>query len=1432
MKATQYMPLLATIFVLQFNALFAQNPAAPYVAPTYTNGCSWTGNQGAVTNDLISNFYTTGGITNIQNYFSGCGSQQVPNNYTLYPPIPTKLLTVARGQQFKVHTAASTAFSQSIRVWIDWNQNNTYQNPTNTTPLGELVSSTPNPIQDPGYLPSDTNFYHSGFITVPMTALCGPTRMRVRSVFANPTFDPTSSYTFGEVEEYWVVVVGNPQTSMPTVLDADTSICAGGDITISTNASGTISFFSELYLNTQLTAAATNIITSNSFTFLGLTRDTNVYVQNFDNNCKSERTQVRVQVEPIRTIDVSPDTAICPLDTAILKGHIDTVATIFKTFTSTAFTGTQTNNFANRIPDNYTGQHPGSFLRNYINVNNVAPLTLQPGSIVEVGVRISHNRLKDVDIFLVSPNGQQRELSTDNGNANPNNNSNYGSGTGNAIVYCIFRDDATALVTAATGNSITGIKKPEQTIDGFTGSPNGTWTLKVGDDEGLANGTDTDNGRLLRWYIKFKRTPNDTVVVWSPGATLADFAPTVTVEDSLKKFAFPLVTTEYYFDVYSVPGCKARDSVTVSINTNIQLTVSSQPAQICVGAQATLTASTALSGIDSTYWSNAYLPQDDSTFVVNPTTTTSYTVIALNNDGCLDTTTFNLVVNPLPTAPTISATTPTTFCTGGNVTLQSSQSTGNSWSTGQSTASINLVASSPNITLIYTDGNGCVSPASAATSVVVNPLPASPLITPSGSTTFCQGNSITLNGPAGYTYNWTHDGVASYATTQNITVNAGNTYSLLITDANSCTSNSINTTVVVNPLPATPTVTPQGPTSFCPGSNVVLQSTAAVGYTWIPSAANAQNNTVNANGSYRVKVTDANGCTSLPSAPVVVSLFAVPATPIITPSGATSFCIGNNVNLSAPTATSYLWNPGAQTTQAINVTVSGVFSVQVTNSDGCNSAFSTNTSVTVNPLPVAPTISPLTPTTICDGDFATLSAGNFASYQWSNGATNNPTDIGLAGAYSVIVTDANGCTSPTSNPINIAVNSLPPTPSIAANGSTTFCAFDSVELACTTTLANPSYLWNPLTPNIDNSNVYVNLSGTYTARVVDGNGCSSMPSNSIPVVVNPIPPIPVITPSGSTTFCDGDTIDLVVGPGVSFVWNNGNTTNSISVTQSNTYGVVVTDACEVIHNVTIPITVLTKPVSDFAADDSAGCVPHTVNFINLSTNADTYTWYLTNNNIDNTATPTFEYTDPANYNITLIAKSNNGCIDTKTVSNMIRTSKKPEVDFDYFPKPAFVSTPFIQFESIVTGATNILWRCAEYNFTDTVNRIKLSMQDTGVHKMTLIAMNNDGCADSVTYDIVVDGDFIIYVPNAFTPGNNDTLNNVFKPSMLYLDKKNYKLRIFDRWGTMIYQTNDANLGWNGTINLQPAFGTFSWMIDCLDSRGVRHFKDGSVTVVR
>ncbi len=347
-------------------------------------------------------------------------------------------------------------------------------------------------------------------------------------------------------------------------------------------------------------------------------------------------------------------------------------------------------------------------------------------------------------------------------------------------------------------------------------------------------------------------------------------------------------------------------------------------------------------------------------------------------------------------------------------------------SNGATTQSI-PVSTSGNYTVAVTNANGC-SAISAATVVTVNPLPVA-AITPNGPTTFCQGSSVMLNASTASTYSWSNG-----ATTQAINVSTTGSYTVTISNVNGCTASSTPTSVTVNPLPAAPSISANGPTTFCQGSSVMLNASTANTYSW-SNGATTQAINVSTTGSYTVTISNANGCTAA-SAPTAVTVNPLPTAPTISANGPTTFCQGNSVMLNTSAASTYSWSNGA-TTQAINVSTTGSYTVTISNANGCT-ASSTPTSVTVNPLPAVPSIAANGPTTFCQGSSVMLNASAASTYSWSNGATMQAINVSTTGSYTVTIGNANGCTA-SSAPTTVTVNPLPTAPTITPDGPTSFC---------------------------------------------------------------------------------------------------------------------------------------------------------------------------------------------------------------------------------------------------------------------------------------------------------------------------------------------------------------------------------------------------------
>ncbi len=391
----------------------------------------------------------------------------------------------------------------------------------------------------------------------------------------------------------------------------------------------------------------------------------------------------------------------------------------------------------------------------------------------------------------------------------------------------------------------------------------------------------------------------------------------------------------------------------------------------------------------------------------------------------------------------------------------------------------------------------------------------------------------------------------------------------------------------------------------------------------------------------------------------------------ITAAGSLTICpSGGSVvlNANAGSGYTYQWqlnsvNIGGATSQSYNATAAGSYNVIVSNVSGCSTT-STSIVVTNYAAPTA-TINAGGPVTFCQGGSVTLTASNAVSYSWSSGPSTPSITANTSGNYLVTITDINGCQA-TSTVTLITVNPLP-TASITASGSTTFCIGDSVIL---TANLSTSYLWSNAATT---QSITVYNSGNYTVQVTNANGCQSAVSSPITVSASSSP-APTITITGNTSLCQGGTVTLTSSTANTYLWSpGGQTTQSITTGNAGTYNVTVTNsnACNgsgVSSNVIVTVNPL--PVASFT---TSGIIP-TVNFLNTSTGANTYSWDFGDFSTSSQASPTHTYSGNGNYTACLVAITSFGCMDTLCAPVLINVginTVSPEVEtIALYPNPA------------------------------------------------------------------------------------------------------------------------------------------------------------------
>ncbi len=568
---------------------------------------------------------------------------------------------------------------------------------------------------------------------------------------------------------------------------------------------------------------------------------------------------------------------------------------------------------------------------------------------------------------------------------------------------------------------------------------------------------------------------------------------------------------------------------------------------------------------------------------------------------------------------------------------------------------------------------------------------AAPIV--SSNSPVCQGSIISFTTAAvggGATYSWT--GPNTYTSNvQNPTipnaqsVNAG-TYSLTIT-VGTCTTPSGTTTVVVNPIPTTPTATNNS--AVCAGQTFTLTATGGAGnYNWTgpntytsttqnPVVTNAQ--VINA-GTYSVTLTQ-SGCTSLMGV-TTVTVNPIPTTPTATNNSAV--CAGQTFTLTATggagnynwtgpnTYTSTTQNPVVTNAQVINA---GTYSVTLTQS-GCTSLMGVTT-VTVNPIPIAPTATNDSP--ICSGQSFNLTSTlvNNATYNWTGpnsytATTQNPnfptSTVGDAGTYSVTVT-VDGCTSIAA--VTTVTITPGPNPPLATNDSP-ICAGAAFNLSSGTVL-NATYNWtgpNSYTATTQNPNFptsTVGDAGTYSVTITV-NGCTSTAAVTT-VTITPGPNPPLAT--NDSPICEGQSFNLTSTTilNASYNWTGPNTYTSTTQNpiitgatpaESGTYSITVTvNGCTSVAAVTT-VTVNPAPLAPVAGNNSPVCVGAQIDLTANTIVGATYTWSGPNGFTSSSQNPSIivsTLADAGTYTVTL---SVGGCASTPTtVTVTVNASPAP-----------------------------------------------------------------------------------------------------------------------------------------------------------------------------
>lgn len=910
----------------------------------------------------------------------------------------------------------------------------------------------------------------------------------------------------------------------------------------------------------------------------------------------------------------------------------------------------------------------------------------------------------------------------------------------------------------------------------------------------------------------------------------------------------------YVCTITSGNGCQTTTQTVTITTAGGGITVASAPPSnvSCFGGNDGSVTATASGG--TAPYTFAWNPTVTSTTTGNTCTATNliagtYVVTVTDAAGCTGTQTFTVTQ---PTQLTASFTQTDLLCNGdasGSATVTGAGGTGPytfSWApaatnttTGNSNTGTGLSATGYNVLVI--DANGC----STSQSITLTEPPLFVATATSVASSCNQPNGAvicaTTGGTGAPTYLWTP---GNY-TTATVTNLASGTYNCVATDANGCTSQSSTTIAPSVNMSATQTSTDL----LCFQDNsgtasvTVTGNTGIVTYVWTPAVSTTNSATGLGAGTYIVDATDPNGCSSSNTITITEppQLTATVGGFNVTCFGA---CDGQAVVIPAGGTGQYTfnWSSGCTQPSCTNV-CAGVYNVTVTDQNGCTVAGSTT--VTEPPQIIITTSFDTAHCGQSDGAAYVSATGGTGTltYNWipSNTAGGTLSNI-PGGNQDVVVTDQNGCDDTVT--VNV-FNQLGVVATMGAPNAVSCFGGNDGDVTATFAGGNGPYTisWNT-TPVQTTATATGLTAGSYVVTATDADGCTSTAN-----VVITEPPVLTITATASpAAVCVGQPVTLTAvpaggTPNYNIMWQPislGGPTQTINPQASGTYTADVTDLNGCTATVTTSVTVNPIPVAGFSGDSLFGCAPLCVNFSDLSTIATgtltTWAWDFGDNNQATTQNPSHCYLTAGLYTVSLTVTSNAGCVNTIVMNNYVDVFGIPMAAFTAGPQPTTELNPQIYFTDLSIGA--VTW---DWSFGDMIPASTSQLQNpsfyyptSGCFDVLLEVSSVNGCTDTTSEQVCIDPDVSIYVPNTFTP-NEDGINDFFFAQGIGLDPENFEMWVFDRWGNLIFYTNDLNEGWNGKVQGSPNYcqvDTYVWKIKCIDMLEKKHSLIGHVNLIR
>lgn len=497
-------------------------------------------------------------------------------------------------------------------------------------------------------------------------------------------------------------------------------------------------------------------------------------------------------------------------------------------------------------------------------------------------------------------------------------------------------------------------------------------------------------------------------------------------------------------------------------------------------------------------------------------------------------------------------------------------------------------------------------------------------------------------------------------------------------------------------------------------------------------------------------------------------------------------------------------------------------------------------------------------------DVSSTSDGTIDKWLWTFGddgsqstAQHPAHTFTTAGTFSIKlqVTTTLGCSHDTVQPITIL-----PIPN-AAYKATSVCVGQATQFTDLSKSDNPgdpikTRIWNfgdssSLGNSMNPSHTYLYAGNFKTFLIVSTqHGCVAKASVDVLVHALPKPnfsatPLCLSTP---VKFTDLSTPNGAIS---NWYWSFDDKNNTKSNSQHPEFQyetanifkpkLIVKSVYGCVDSITLPVNIPPPPQVEFDADKYKGCKPLCVNFSDYSFSTKdpikSWEWTFGDGNGASVQSPSHCYNEAGIYTVSLTIETQNTCKQSYTWKDMIEVYPYPVADFEPSPMETTESHPLIKFYDQSTGAVSWGWDFGDdSSATAATKNTEHTYRHPGTYTIWLYVVNQFGCRDSISKQIIVNPEWTFYVPNAFTPGASKGINDGFIGYGTNI--KEYEMWIYDRWGNFIYHCNSMNEPWNGSVDnglggqKTAQQDVYVWKIKIKDCFDQPHSYIGIVTLVR